>query len=218
MMGRSNSVESVLRATQASARQGKSGRENAVYTPVHEAFETAIDADLCRISRSQRAYINAALGHPVLRGINTSLYKKAAQITGRPISRRCVRRRYCVSGRVETSMSFRTPRQYRHASDSLSGWRPPCCPGERAFATMSSVMRGNTRRSIPHMRILHGCHAGIARELHPISVRTDVVRRNATTSSSRRRESPNIWLVMFENGRFRYPRDVFSRKVDTDVR
>ena len=71
---------------------------------------------------------------------------------------------------------------------------------------------------VPKSCFLHGCHAGIARELHPISVRTDVVRRNATTSSSRRRESPNIWLVMFENGRFRYPRDVFSRKVDTDVR
>ena len=66
----------------------------------------------------------------------------------------------------------------RNPADGL-----PCCPGERAFVKRERVMRGYTRRSLPHMRFLHGCHAGIARELHPISVRTDVVRANATTSS-----------------------------------
>ena len=47
---------------------------------------------------------------------------------------------------------------------------------ERAFVNRERVMRGYTRRSLPHMRFLHGCHAGIARELHPISVRTELVR------------------------------------------
>ena len=47
-------TSSQLKKSQASAGQGKNGRENAVYTQVHEAFEAIIDAVSCRMSVFQQ--------------------------------------------------------------------------------------------------------------------------------------------------------------------
>jgi len=46
---------SLLKKSQVSARQGKNGRESAVYTPVHEAFEAVLDAVSCRMRFFQHA-------------------------------------------------------------------------------------------------------------------------------------------------------------------
>lgn len=48
-------TSSLLKKPQASARQGKDGRENAVYTLVHEAFEAIFDAVSCRMRFFQHA-------------------------------------------------------------------------------------------------------------------------------------------------------------------
>ena len=77
-------TSSLLKKSQASARQGASGRKSAVYTPVHEHFSTAGNA----VSRRLRLFQQAASRGVLLLAFANALFATAlADTTATPAAR-----------------------------------------------------------------------------------------------------------------------------------